>query len=535
MSIYQYSIKARWLVLAVVCMLAPHCSRNSNLQDLSDYIRFKLERDHMPGMAVVVVKGDEVVWAKGYGLADIHRNLPVTPQTIFGTASITKSLTAAAVFQLQERGMLDIRDPVNMYLPFEVRSSWHPEAVITIDQILAHTSGISNGPALWRIIGCGDSPISLEEWAYGYFLPEGRYWHPEGNFERWAPGEGFQYSNGGYGLLAYLVERVSGVPFADYCEEHFLRPLKMNTASFWVTDLDTTLLTKMYEWGELWGFAYELVPAWVDTSHGGIAGRYAPLCAFGSPTLGDGGLYCSGLELANFLIMVKNGGMFEGQQILSEKSVDRMFSSYVNRELLPPWFVDLGMGGYAMALDNGEAVWGHTGADPGMSTIMFFNREADLGVIVLANRFVDIRDMISWSFAEAFKEFGDAAVWQNNPAWREYAGRSPEGREEPRSVTVRVIPEVLPEGETIYINGNHRRIGGWITRGMPLTRSEDGIWERTFTLYDSTRLSFRITRGSGGTVEYTKEGVRPDRHRFTVVGDTTLTYTVEAWRDMFPK
>lgn len=109
-----------------------------------------------------------------------------------------------------------------------------------------------------------------------------------------------------------------------------------------------------------------------------------------------------------------NGGIYKGRRILSEESVGRMFSPGVDRSLLPPWFVDLGMGAYAMKLDNGEPVCGHTGADPGISTYMMFNREIDLGAIVLANRFFDIRDLIPWLFAEGAKNYVERGPQQES-------------------------------------------------------------------------------------------------------------------------
>lgn len=508
---------------------------NNDLPTLENYINFKMERDHMSGLAVAIVKGNELVWSKGFGFADIENQKKITAKTIFGAASITKSFTAAAIFQLQENEKLNINDPVDKYLPFKVVSSWQPEAVLTIRQVLTHTSGISNGPSLWRIIGCGDSPITLEEWAKGYFTPEGKYWHSEGNFERWPPEKGFQYSNAGYGLLAYIVEQISGEKFYNYIRHNLLEPLEMHTASLRIAELDSSLLTCMYEWGDLWGFEFELIASGTDTTNLVERKRYTKICAYNDPVYGAGSLYCSAEELCNFLIMIKNNGMYKGKQILKEETVDTMFSAQVIRDYLPPWFVDVGMGAYAMRLDNGESVWGHTGADPGMSSFMFFNREADLGVVVLANRFFDIRDLISWTFSEGFKEFGDHTLVDKNPNWSMYCGKMYDKQLKERKIKIKVKTSDMQEDDIVYINGNHHKIGGWISKGISLEKQDNNLWFQEFTFFDSTKLRFRVTRGSRKTKEVLADGQDPKPYKFKVSNDTTIFIEIANWKDRFIK
>ena len=522
------------LILLILVVLSCE-DRKNELSVLENYINFKLERDHMSGLAIAIVKGDDIVWSKGFGLADIENQKCVTGKTVFGAASITKSFTAAAIFQLQEKGKLNINDLVDKYLPFKVVSSWQPKSSLTIRQVLTHTSGISNGPSLWRIIGCGDSPITLKEWAEGYFISDGKYWHSEGNFERWPPEKGFQYSNAGYGLLAYIVEQVSGEKFYDYIRYNLLEPLEMYTASLRIADLDSSLLTCMYEWGELWGFEYELFAPGTDTTNLAENERFTKICTYNDPVYGAGSLYCSPEELCNYLVMIKNKGMYKGKQILKEESVDTMFSAQVNRKYIPPWFVDVGMGAYSMRLDNGEAVWGHTGADPGMSSFMFLNREADLGVVVLANRFFDIRDLISWTFAEGFRAFGDHSIVDENPNWSLYCGKMTGKQLKERKVTIEVTAADLEENDIVYINGNHHKIGGWISKGIDLVKHSNGLWSREFSFFDSTKLGFKVTRGSWGKQEVLADGKNPEPHLLKVAKDTTISLEIAYWKDRFTK
>jgi len=104
------------LVVGIVCIAA-----KKDMPELEEYINYKLQRDHRPGLAVALVHGKNIVWSKGSGYADLELQKKVMGKTIFGTASITKSFTAAAIFQLFEKTLVNIDDPVDKYLPFQVR------------------------------------------------------------------------------------------------------------------------------------------------------------------------------------------------------------------------------------------------------------------------------------------------------------------------------------------------------------------------------------------------------------------------------
>jgi len=121
-----------------------------------------------------------------------------------------------------------------------------------------------------------------------------------------------------------------------------------------------------------------------------------------------------------------------------------MLSPYVNTQFLPAQFAAFGLGGYAMKLNNGEPVWGHTGADPGTSTYMLFSPETRIGTIVLANRFVDIRDLIEWLFAEGFGTYFSGSINQIGKNWKQYSKS-----EYRHKVAVRVAANYLPGGSRL--------------------------------------------------------------------------------------
>ncbi|MEC4017538.1 serine hydrolase domain-containing protein [Streptomyces sp. H27-D2] len=181
----------------------------------------QLKEYRIPGAAVVVVSGGRQVLAKGYGVAHIGRDTPVTAdRTGFFMASDAKVFTATAVLQLAERGKLDLNADVNRYLKsFKIKDSW-PGQPVTVADLLTHTAGFDNS-----IIGrASASPERSES------LGESLAAHQPRRVR--APGTVASYDNYGVALAGYLVEEVSGRPFASYLQQHVLRPLGMNRTSF---------------------------------------------------------------------------------------------------------------------------------------------------------------------------------------------------------------------------------------------------------------------------------------------------------------
>ncbi len=516
------------IFLLLICSMIRliQCHRSQSFADLHRYIMMKMERDKIPGMAACLVKDDRIAWFRGYGWADTDKKSPVTENTIFGTASLSKLVTAAAVMKLHEQGKLDIAEPVNRYLPFEVRQPNHPGIDITIEQVMSHMSSISNGPSLWRNFRCGPQGMDPIQWSREYFIPGGSFYDREGNFERRKPGEGFQYSNAGYGLLSGLIAFVSGLRFGQYCQNVLFDPLNMRDTSFDISDLDEKKCATLYSYHPSWDLEKDLVRPGADLARIEKEDLCTPLCHYTTPTPGAGDLYSSVLDLSRFMMMLMNRGIFKSVRILEESSIDKILGPHVDPSLLPQSFAEFGLGGYAMRLTNGETIWGHTGADPGISSLMLFNGETGIGAIVLANRYADIRDMIEWMFAEGFAQLWDRPLSAIHRGWKEYSRQS-----EKHKVVFHVRPKVLPAGSGIFVIGNHRYLGSWVSAGIPLEPKNDGSWEKTLFFNDSTECEFKITRGAWKKEAVNGNGTVPGNSTVFVVKDTVLNILVENWKD----
>ena len=343
-----------------------------------------MERQNVPGLAACIVKGDKIVRSRGYGTANLTKRIPFTPdQTLFHIASITKTITAAAVMQLRDKGFLKLDDDVGNCLKFPVRNPRHPERPITFRHLLTHTSSLDEGAALYTTYTVGDPTMSLEEVVTQYFTTKS-FWR-RGPYCRYAPGAGECYSNAGYALLGYLVEAISRQPLEEYLRENVYSVLKMNETSFYIARLDRERHAHPYT------YARRLMRALSPGDGDGnlLPEGVAPKVGFNEhalysyPTLADGMVRTSVNQLANFMIAMMNGGRFDGAQLLREETVNEMLSG---KGLC--WF------------RNGD-YWGHGGGDPGCVTEIMFNPKTKVGFIVFANAAADLQQVMALLEAKA--------------------------------------------------------------------------------------------------------------------------------------
>jgi CubicO group peptidase (beta-lactamase class C family) len=186
---------------------------------LDGFVPYALQQADIAGAIIIVVKDGQVFFKKGYGYADVARRLPMDPdRTIIGVGSVSKLFVWTAVMQLVESGKLDLDRDINAYLDVRIPPSF-PKP-ITLRNLTTHSAGFAERE--FRQVPNGTTPRGLDAYLKGMPVPDRIY----------EPGTVPAYSNYGAMLGGYIVERVSGEPFADYIERHILRPLKMEHSTF---------------------------------------------------------------------------------------------------------------------------------------------------------------------------------------------------------------------------------------------------------------------------------------------------------------
>ncbi|WP_423926631.1 serine hydrolase domain-containing protein [Candidatus Palauibacter sp.] len=214
------------VALLLVAILLPGVASGQDasvIDAFSRQIAGEVEGDGVGGISAAVFKGDQVLWAQGFGWADPVKRVPAGVRTIYRTGSISKSITAVLMADLMEDGIVAFDDALVDHLP-EARGLGDPRAgmaPITFRQMASHTAGLIREPELE---GAAAGPI--EDWGHKILasIPHTRY--------DTMPGARYQYSNIGYGMLGYALQRAAGTSFMDLVEDRIFEPLGMRSSTF---------------------------------------------------------------------------------------------------------------------------------------------------------------------------------------------------------------------------------------------------------------------------------------------------------------
>jgi CubicO group peptidase (beta-lactamase class C family) len=355
---------------------------------------------------------------------------PAGLDSTYIVGSVTKPFTATAALQLYEQGMLDLDADISRYLPFDVRNPREPNTPLTTRMLLAHTSGLASDNEHYTVHQAGgDNTIfeffedvfeveveyrsqnqSRDEFYKELLVPGGEYY----SRRVWSAKTGtHRYSNIGYGLLAFLVQNISGEKFEDYVVNHILKPLGMSNSGFVV---DPTLQAKPYSRirGNRIRSPYRRITLTDGDSVENVMNhiRPAPLVpvpAGINPQLhdgyiafphyqnlgGNGGLRTSVADLSQFLAAHMNHGTApNGYQLLTPESVDLMHSIQAKAAGTIDIFPLEGYGLGWSVCENG--VQGHIGGALGYIAVMLMQESTSAGMILLVNmdwRFVNDADV----------------------------------------------------------------------------------------------------------------------------------------------
>ncbi len=343
-------------------MNASEINNKEPWEKIEQQIALLMQKNKIPGLSVAVVKDQEIIYSKNFGVRNLEKNQPVTSDTLFGIGSCTKVLTCMAIMQLAEKGLLSIDDPVKKHIHFKIGIEDKP---VLIRHLMSHSSGIPNlGSATVLIL----RHAPLDETWIPYATKEDMYLFVNGAQEEIVdvPGKRYFYFNSGFTLLGEIIEKISGLVFEDYIDENILKPLKMSRSTF---------LEDKFEKEE------DRMTAYIQEKDKPIVKSHP----FDQFIYAAGGLLSSTNEFTNFLFMLLNKGKFEDKQIVSEESIEKMFSTQIET---PRGF--FGREGYAFGLEIAEDFLGKKliahGGSTGMSSAYFaLIPDLNLGVVTAAN------------------------------------------------------------------------------------------------------------------------------------------------------
>jgi CubicO group peptidase (beta-lactamase class C family) len=327
---------------------------------------FSWTKPNEPGCAVAVAQNGKIVVNKAYGLADLERDVPITPNTFFDAGSVRKQFVAAAILLLVEEGKLSLTDDVRKYIP-QLPDYGHK---ITVDHLLTHTSGIRDWPPLLNLAGGDPDAMTM-------ILRQ-----RELNF---VPGEEWSYSNSGYVLLPEIVARVSGMPFSEFARKRLFEPFGMKLTTY--VDDPLRLIKNR-------ALAYKReASAWKMDMY------------LGNDRGGAGGLFTTASDLVTWNVALTNNRL--GQ--------------FVTQKLQEPTTLNNGRKlSYARGLQvepfrrGGQLLW-HSGGAAGYSTIAGRLPEQGLSVAIMCNADGSARSAYAGRLFDLFLPPGSSAT-ANTPA-----------------------------------------------------------------------------------------------------------------------
>lgn len=346
----------RWIAIAclipvAIMTTAPASSAfaEADFGEIDNFVDSQMRELRIPGLALAIVQGDQIVHLQGYGIAD-PSGRPVTPQTPFIIGSTTKSFTALAVMQLVEQGKIELDAPVQRYIPWFQVADPTASAEISVRHLLNQTSGISTA--------AGNSDLTRDDFAddalqqRALALQTVQLSQPVGAT--------FQYANANYDLLGLLVETVSGLAYEDYIQQHIFAPLDMRHSA--------TARAAAQADGLATGYRYWFgMPAAMKTP-------------FPRGALPSGYLLSSAEDMSHYLIAQMNSGRYGNASVLSPQGI---------AELHRPAVAAMDGGQYAMGWFVGQSgelpvVW-HNGTVPGFNAKMALVPGQGWGVVALMN------------------------------------------------------------------------------------------------------------------------------------------------------
>jgi CubicO group peptidase (beta-lactamase class C family) len=330
--------------------------------------------DVPPGMSIAIALGEDVIYANGFGLADGPQEKEATPDTVYEWGSMVKMVTASAIMQLWEQGLIDLDAPVSDYLDYVPA-----EYPITVRQLLNHSAGLPEADLAHRLFVLDGEPLIDPDLAARAYVEE-----IEGPI--FEPGSASAYANPHLMLLGQIVAEVSGQPYIEYAQEHILAPLGMDNTDFSYSNEDilANAATHAIPVAQVEGFITSINEVWelgdasdlireTDDQYAWL-NHYNILAAYG-------GLKGPPSEAIRFMQMHLNGGELDGVRILSPESVALMQEIQLSTAGEPLLFTL----GWFIHDDPEHPYIEHAGGGVGIRDLMRLYPNDGLAIVLMSN------------------------------------------------------------------------------------------------------------------------------------------------------
>lgn len=441
-----------------------------SLDEFKAAVQTVLDETGVPGAGIALVRLNGVEWAGGIGYADRDARTAVTADTHFRAGSISKTFVAIALVQLYEDGEVDLDTPVAELAPgVDIDNAWMMSDPVRLIHLLQHTAGLDD---------MHFNEIYNESHSPDLPLAEVLKINPASRVVRWPPGTRMSYSNPGYGIAGYIIEKLTSQKYEDRIAEEIFKPIGMTESSFYLTTDDHAKLAKGY------------------SSRNGPPVAYTPI--YLRPA---GNLHTSAGDMGKFVQLLLNWGETATDLVVDPEYLSNM--EHPRTSLAAAAGLRSGYGtGLASSFVDGFPMLGHNGGIEGFSSSFAYSTTRDVGYVVLLN---------STHSPEAMRRISQLAVRYlkadveappkpeaqvGEAVLREYEGYYHQAN--PRHQVMAFV-EWLRAGQDVRVNGNHLEVTPVFGRATTLIPVSNNL----FRLDADPEPSRVFTTDAGGTMVLT--------------------------------
>jgi len=337
-----------------------HASAIPGVDSLKTTVDSLLKEHKVPGAGIALVHKDSVIWSGGVGYANYKTKQPVTADDLFRVGSVSKSFVALGLMQLVQQDKLNLNDKVQELVPeVDINNPWRETDPVLIKHLLEHTSGFDD-MHFNEMYNTKDDPQMP--------LQDALAVNPGSRNVRWRPGTRYSYSNPGYGVVGYIIEKVTGRRYEEYLEHEVMEPLGMEWSSFTYSDSVRKQLLQGYQ------------------------GDYSPVDYQHIYLRPSGALHTSPNEMARFVRMMLNDGTLDGYSVISDSLLKRMETPKTSLAAKHGF-----KRGYGLGINHSETQgypnYNHGGGIAGFISKYMYFPEHDLGFALFVNSTAAFNDI----------------------------------------------------------------------------------------------------------------------------------------------
>lgn len=358
----------KYLIALLASFTFPNLIKSQDYDLLTIELSKTFEKSSLKGLGIAIVNENGIAYQRGFGYADMESNRAYNSFTVQPIGSISKTFIGVSIMKAQELGMLSLDDDINKYLPFKLINPHYPAKKITIRHLATHTSSIQDTKHYEKAylfeealpvndmkgfkkeakIYNSNIQLSQSDFIQNIYASEGK-WYSSSNFLKNPPGEKYEYSNNGAAIASMVVANASGMDYKNFVEKYILEPLEMKHSGWRMGEQPDDTRTTLYL-------------------------ENIPLPNYNLITYADGGFVTSIDEFAKYFTAIMRGYFKMEQPLLDHVSFQELLTPQHDSEERPGIF-----------WVAGDKRIGHTGGDPGLITVAYFNRSNPIGIIIFTN------------------------------------------------------------------------------------------------------------------------------------------------------